>query len=180
MTTSRQSQRLTVNDHIQVLDYVLANTHEQRDYFHVKEFFCDNNPNFPENDEYFLKMVLNKLQKDGLIDFIRIAGKVGQYVEGVEAGEGFSVRRNFDGHIFFKNGGYQGAEERKIQQETNESLYRERAETLAKRLADWTEKLANRTSSLMVATWAVAIGAIGLVIWEIFHFVLEKILSSGH
>jgi len=169
------NKRLTVNDHLEVLDYVLENTVEQKDYLHVKSFFCTNNDVFPEKDEYFLKMALNKLKKDNYIDFIRIAGNTAIFIDEYQAGEGMSIRRNFNGHIFFKNGGYIGEERRKItaSQENKDAL--ERGEGYASGLQIWTEKLANRTAELTRWTKAVAFGAIGLVAWEIFAFVYDHL-----
>jgi len=83
------------------------------------------------------------------------------------------LKITFGGIMFINSGGYVGEEKRRIEKEVNESLYREKAETLAKRLADWTETLATRTKSLMIATWAVAVGAIGLVLWEMRHWILN-------
>jgi hypothetical protein len=163
--------RLNTSNHLQVLDYVLENTFHNRDYWDVKNFFCNNNETFPENDEYFLKMALNKIQKDGYIDFI--AGE--RYVTGQQAGEGISIRRNFAGHLFLNDGGYIGEENRRIAEAQTRNDYQERAETLATDLRDWTRILAVRTNELKNWTMAVAIGAIGLVAWEIFHALfLEK------
>lgn len=157
--------RLTTSEHLQVLDYVLENTLHSRDYWDAKNFFCIDNEVFPEKDEYFLKMALNKIQKDGYIDFI--AGE--RYVTGQQAGEGMSIRRNFNGHMFLAAGGYVGEQKRLQAEESAKNAYQERAETLATGLRDWTRILAVRTNGLKNWTTAVAIGAIGLVVWEVIH-----------
>lgn len=157
--------RLTAADHLQVLDYVLENTFNNRDYWDAKNFFCIGNEVFPKNDDYLLKMALNKLQKDGYVDFI--AGE--RYVIGQQAGEGMSVRRNFNGHIFLASGGYLGEQQRLATEQRAKNDYQERAETLATGLRDWTRILAVRTNGLKNWTRAVAIGAIGLVVWEVIH-----------
>jgi hypothetical protein len=144
----------------EILDYVLTNTYEQKDYLDVKQFFCSNNENFPSGDEYYLKIVLNKLNLDGYIDFIRISGHLGQYITGHQAGEGMSIRRNFNGHLFLAKGGYEGEHIGRILNEV-------RVVSNETDLVKWTKQLSERTRKLMVATWAVAIGAIGLVVWEV-------------
>ena len=161
--------RLNTTHFREVLDYVLYNTAAEREYKDVKNFFCTNNSIFPDGDEYYLKMALNKLQQDRYIDFILYTEDVGHFITNSQAGEGLSIRRNFNGHIFLSGGGYQWAERRLIEKEANDAASDNRAETFASDLTIWTKKLAIRTRWLMLATWAVAIGAIGLVIWEIYH-----------
>lgn len=85
---------------LEKLDYVLSKTHHSRDYFHVWEDFSkDVELGVNQHD---LNMMLNKLQRDGYIDFI--AGE--RYVTGQQVGEGMAVRRNFEGDLFITNGGY--------------------------------------------------------------------------
>ena len=162
-------KRLAITQYREVLDYVLENTLEQKDYFHVKDFFCYTNETFPEKDEYYLKMVLNQLRNDGYIDFIRWVDGDGIFVDQLQAGERLTIRRNFNGHIFSSNGGYQEQENKRKADEQAKNEAQIRSDSYAKELTVWTSRLAIRTRWLMWATWAVALGAIGLVAWEIWH-----------
>jgi hypothetical protein len=165
---------MDTSDPISVLDYVLTHCYEQRDYIDVRKAFCKDEL-FPENDEYYLKMVLNKLNQDGYIDFIdlREGGKVGFFLKDRQAGEGMSIRRNLNGTLFLEGKGYAGEISRKNEQLKITREYREREETLAARLAQWTESLAIQTRNLTFWTRLVAIGAIALVLWEIAAYLLE-------
>ena len=86
------------------LDYVLNITADPRDYFHLNEHL--GRDGYLNIDEHNLKLFLNKLKEDGYIDFR--AGK--RFVEGQEASEGVTIRRNFNGDIFIAQGGYVGQE----------------------------------------------------------------------
>ncbi len=55
---------------------------------------------FPNKDEYLFRMALNRLKDDGYIDFVYVAGKQEQPFTNRHAGEGMTIRRNFNGHIF--------------------------------------------------------------------------------
>lgn len=133
---------------LEKLNYVLEKTHHQRDYFHIQEDLC--NDNNLSVDKHNLNMILNKLQKDGYVDFI--AGE--RYVTGQQAGEGITIRRNFDGDLFLSSGGY-----------IKQAATIESSERIKN----------NREIHLVRGTWAVAIGAIALVLWEMYKtFCLEK------
>ncbi|MCK9403412.1 MAG: hypothetical protein M0Q26_08440 [Chitinophagaceae bacterium] len=149
------------------LNYVLEKLLHDRDYLDVKEDFFKENV-LPEKDEHYLKMILNKLHKDGYIDFMEGEANRKTYIINREAGHNMNIRRNFNGQLFLANGGYVGEYKRKQEKETNRQLYDGRMETTAGNLAEWTKRLAIRTRYLMWATWAVAAGAIGLVVWEIW------------
>ena len=85
---------------LEKLDYVLEKTHHQKEFLDIqKELTKDETLSV---DEHTLIMILNKLQKDGYVDFI--AGE--RYVTGQQASEGMSIRRNFNGNSFLKSGGY--------------------------------------------------------------------------
>lgn len=159
------------NTPLEHLNYVLENTLHDRDYWDVKEAFFRDNV-LPENDEYYLKMILNKIHRDGYIDFM--TGQVNHktYVTDREAGANMNIRRNFNGHLFLANGGYVGEHKRNQEKETNRQKYDGRMETYAKNLVTWTQNLANRTKALTDWTRVVGIGAVGLVVWEIIAFFL--------
>jgi hypothetical protein len=165
---------MNTNDSLELLDHVLKYTYEQKDYLDVRNFFSKDS-GFPEFEEYYLVMILNKLNRDGYVDFMhKVHDKRWAFVKDIQAGEGLSIRRNFDGHLFIKDGGYIGESKRKAAEKASNTANQERTETLAKDLRDWTQLLAERTNGLKNWTRAVALGAIGLVVWEILHFFLER------
>lgn len=80
----------------------------------------------------------------------------------------------YDGVIFHLMNGYMG----KYDEQVAISRMNQRMEKNAQDLVDWTENLATRTRELRNWTRAVAIGAIGLVIWEIAAFIWEHFLKA--
>lgn len=149
---------------LQKLDYVLERTHHQRDYFHVyTDLGKDETLSINQHD---LNMILNKLQRDGYVDFI--AGE--RYVTGQQASEGLAIRRNFEGDLFIADGGYVENQRRKTDKEISEASYLERAETYAKRLSTWTEQLKNWTKYLTYAT--IIVGSV-LLLWDVLKFLVE-------
>lgn len=111
-----------------------------------------------------LDSILRKLKKDGFITFTL----EGRQVDEIEYETRFS--ETFEGNVLNELGGYTQRERDKLQNETNRRTYDERMETYAKNLALWTENLTNRTADLMWWTRLVAIGAVGLVIWEMIQY----------
>lgn len=69
----------------------------------------------------------------------------------------------YDGVMFYLSGGYMGQYDSKLAI----AGMNQRMEKSAQDLVDWTQNLATRTRELRDWTRAVAIGAIGLVLWEI-------------
>jgi hypothetical protein len=168
--------KLTPEQTRSILDFVLENSYHPRDYWNVQEDLLKYEEYFPNHDGYLLKMSLNQLKQDGYIDFIVINGAQQIFLEGNSAGVNMTIRRNFKGHIFLANGGYKGEELRRIANADAEKAAAVRDEGYASSLATWTERLAVRTRNLMIATWGVATGAIGLVLWEIIH----TLFLEGH
>lgn len=166
--------KLTPEQTRNILDFVLENSYHQEDYFDFKKRLLPMLSSigyFSDEDEYLMKMVLNKLQKDGYVDFIRISGKVGQFVETYQAGEQMSIRRNFSGHIFIANGGYTGESQRKNAIQAHQSAYNARMETYSDSLSKWTVRLT-------YATWTAAAGAMGVLIWGMRHWI-ASLFSFG-
>jgi hypothetical protein len=145
--------KLNADQYRDVLDYILSESYHPEDYFEYKNRILPllvSNNFFKNQDEYLLRMFLNKLHQDGYIDFI--AGE--RFVVGQQAGEGMTIRRNINGHIFLSNGGYT---QERINAVKNES------------------RKDHREKYLLWGTWAVAFGAIALVAWEMYKtFCLEK------
>ncbi len=164
--------RLTTSDYLQTLDYVLENTVAERDYADVKKFFCQESSVFPEGDEHFLNMALNKLRLDGYIDFIEFEFNSGRHrlIENAVAGPNMSIRRNFNGHVFARAGGYQGAEFRRMQDLKDKAAYDEKMAKYSERLTTWTEGLTKWTRRLTIAT--IGVGAV-LLLWEVYKFLFE-------
>ena len=107
------------------------------------------------DDEEFKRIFL-RLRKD---EFLTLDGSV------------FTI--SYDGVLHHLSNGYMG------QYIRNQSLIEmsQRTEKSAQDLVDWTANLAIRTKELRNWTRAVAIGAIGLVLWEVFVFLWEHFLK---
>jgi hypothetical protein len=169
---------LTAEQSRHILDCILSNSYNFEDYFDYKNRILDilvNNNHFPDKDEYLLKMALNKLKADGYIDFVQKKEGVEkwQFIADLSASEGMSIRRNFNGHIFLATGGYDGEEQRRITATKENKDALTRSEGYASGLQTWTQNLANRTADLTFWTRLVAVGAIGLVLWEVVAFAIE-------
>lgn len=88
-----------------------------------------------------IDLIMDKLRDDGYIDFV-----AGQKIsKDTRASEGLEMRKNYNGVIFRQNGGY-------VQKAINDALIENQK--------DFRERM------LLYGTWAVAVGAIGLIIWE--------------
>lgn len=135
---------------LEKLDYVLVNTGHQRNYADVINDLC--NDAVLNIDEHNLKLILNKLVEDMYIDFIY--GH--RFVMGEEAHDGMQIRRNFNGDLLLEQGGYVG--------EANVKRRKEEISELAIARTERNERL------LMRWTAAVAVGAIGLVLWEAYKY----------
>jgi len=136
---------------LEKLNYVLEKSHHQKDYLDtIKELEKDI---MSSTDRHNIKLILNKLHRDGYLDFI--AGE--RYITGQQASEGLSIRRNFDGDLFLDIGGYVGEENRRITRETNEKAYNDRMETYTSRLAVWTERLTYGTigAACIIVGWEI-------------------------
>ncbi len=155
------------------LDFVLSHSKDERDYADVVRVLLSENSILPVDDEHYLKMILNKLHKDGYIDFLEGQANFKIYIHNREAGNNMYVRTNFQGRLFLIDGGYEGQYNSNKTKETNLASRYERTEKNEENLVTWTENLANRTSELMNWTQWVAFGAIALVVWEIIAFALE-------
>ena len=75
--------------------------------------------------------------------------------------------------VFNEFGGYVQKEINERQRITDDNARNQRMERNEELLASWTENLANRTADLTFWTRLVAIGAIGLVVWEVIAFLWE-------
>ena len=111
--------KLTPEQTRNILDFVLENAYHPEDYFDFKNkilplLITENL--FLDNDEYLLQMALNQLKRDRYIDFIEEApnSKIKNFNDKRSAGEQLTIRRNFAGHIFLANGGYNGEEKEKL------------------------------------------------------------------
>lgn len=122
-------------------------------------------PSLMQKHEFFNRLIY-RLIEDGYAE--KLKNYNNHPMSELAENEKFTII-TIEGYYFINGGGYSVELRKKEDAEANEGLYRERAETLGKRLAEWTKTLANRTSLLMVATWFVAAGAVGLVVWEIWH-----------
>lgn len=119
---------------------------------------------------------LKKLHKDGFLYFMYRDGNV---VNNYWRDHNFLI--TFDGKYFWETvKGYKEKiriENAKIQAISDQNQRMEKNEEL---LVSWTKNLADRTKSLTNWTRAVAVGAIGLVVWEIIAFLLEHSCFSAH
>ena len=149
----------------QKLDICLANIHQEEDY----------NSIFRRIEDLFLSdlqpgeidCMLDKLHQDGYTDHV-----AGQHLTDLRASNGLNIRKNYHGELFtITEGGYEGGYKRKKQEAIQVAAYNDRMENHTRRLAEWTERL---TYSTVVA----AVGAFGLLLWEMRHFFRHLFSSS--
>lgn len=98
------------------------------------------------------KIIIRKLQRDGYIDVVREKKVVADNVYN----DTDLLQRNFDGDLFILQGGY-------VQQ-------RKDVESEKTKLADLEQRQFEQETRMVTLTRWVAIGAVGLVAWEIFKF----------
>jgi hypothetical protein len=102
-------------------------------------------------------------------------------VVGMEYTRNLNYLITFDGKFFLKTvGGYRNKNANDLQKIANENAMNQRMEKNAQDLVTWTQNLTNRTSDLTFWTRLVAIGAIGLVLWEVVAFAIEHHWFSCH
>lgn len=96
-----------------------------------------------------IDLIMDKLRDDGYIDYI--AGQ--QISKTMRASDGLEIRKNFNGMIFHDSGAY-------VQKAINDKKIEDRKES--------------REKQLLYGTWGVAVGAVALVLWEMYKtFVIE-------
>jgi len=100
-----------------------------------------------------INLIMDKLRDDEYIDYV--AGQ--QINKTMRASDGLNMRRNFNGTVFIAAGGY-------VQKAINDAKIENQK--------DFRERM------LLYGTWAVAAGAIGLIIWEMIKtFCIEPYLQ---
>lgn len=112
---------------------------------------------------------LKKLHKDGFLYFMAQNGLVVDYYH---RAHNFLI--SFDGKYFWET--TKGYRENTIRLNANVEAMdalRERTERNEGLIVSWTRNLAERTADLTFWTRLVAIGAIGLVVWEVIAFFLK-------
>lgn len=125
---------------LEKLDYVLGNIRSPISNADVR-----NNLGKDEKlnvNEFDFAMIINKLRRDGYIDFI----ENGKYANDKQFEEGVDVRRNFDGDLFVENAGY---------------VKQSDATAIAERIKN------NRERQLSTGTVLLAIGTFLLVLTEV-------------
>ncbi len=153
-----------------VFDWLKTNSDKDPDFSAIKEGLKDYKLDDGEIDD-----CLKKLHKDGYLYFM---DNKKENQKSDVAGEiyhrGYNYLITFDGKFFLKTvGGYQKKNANDLQKIANEEAVTQRMEKSAQDLVTWTQNLATRTQELRNWTKAVAIGALGLVVWEVIAFALE-------
>lgn len=134
---------------LEKLDYVLRRTKDEWSYKDVKYSFTQSQTD--TLDTHTLNLILNKLHRDGYIDFM--AGE--RYVTMQEASDGISIRRNFDGDLFVEAGGYSKQKSDKETIIQDSVLMNQRMERNAQDLVSWTKSLTAATilAAALIVGW---------------------------
>jgi hypothetical protein len=152
--------------------------------FECLKTYSHDDPNFPKLKEWLkphnlsegeIDDCLKKLNKDGYLYFMDNEKKnIPSDVMGMYYNRQLNYLISFDGKYFLATvGGYRNKHANDLQKIANENATNKRMEKNAEDLVTWTQNLTNRTKDLTYWTRLVAIGAIGLVVWEVVAFLIE-------